>query len=235
MQAKRYVMVVTAMALIFCLGACGKKTGLEGKLVDGKGQGLAGVKVIAKQVQPIKGYEQFEAVSGADGSFKFGKLFPSSRYVLKPWSEKWTTTTSVTVESAPEGQTTLLPAPLAVRYTVSKDGVITDSATALEWVTGPERDTNYYEGMAWVNGCQIAGGGWRMPNRSELRSLYEKGSGEKNIDPSFHLNSGFVWAEPRDASSAWCFLFRSGDENWDTRVISFGGRQVFGVRSLPRR
>jgi len=65
-------MLVTA-----CLLGCGKKSGLEGKVVDGKGKPMAGVKVVAKQVQPIKGYEQFESTTGSDGGFKFGRLFPT--------------------------------------------------------------------------------------------------------------------------------------------------------------
>jgi hypothetical protein len=47
---------VLCLAVVFLLYGCGKKAGLEGKLVDGKGQPLSGVKVIANQVQPIKGY-----------------------------------------------------------------------------------------------------------------------------------------------------------------------------------
>lgn len=128
MQTRKWIVSVTALAMIVCLCACGKDTGLEGKVTDSKGQGVAGVRVIAKQVQPVKGYEQFEAVSSADGSFTFGKMSPSSKYVLEPVPESGTVAESVTADSGPEGQVTPLPDPLVVHRTVSKDGVVADSA-----------------------------------------------------------------------------------------------------------
>jgi uncharacterized protein YcfJ len=48
MQAKKWILAATALAVILCLFACGKKTGLEGKVIDGNGQGIAGVKVISR-------------------------------------------------------------------------------------------------------------------------------------------------------------------------------------------
>ena len=77
---KRFGLVVFIILMIFVVFGCGKKSGLEGKMLDGKGQPIAHVKIIAKQVQPIKGYEQFEATTGSDGSFSFTKLYPDSKY-----------------------------------------------------------------------------------------------------------------------------------------------------------
>ena len=130
MQTKRWIIAVTTLAMFLCLCACGKNTGLVGRVTDSNGQALAGVKVIAKQVQPVKGYEQFEAVSGADGSFKFAKLFPSSQYVLTTQPENGMTGESVTVNSGPDGQFTSLSAPLVVHSTVSKQGVAAQGTTA---------------------------------------------------------------------------------------------------------
>ena len=111
--------------------------------MDGKGQPLANVKVVASQVQPIKGYEQFEATTGSDGTFRFGKLFPSSEYALFPWSEAWAsmpmmtvqydptnlrvqfykggwiTDRKMTAQSGPEGETVILPAPMMVKSAVT--------------------------------------------------------------------------------------------------------------------
>ncbi len=140
--------VLLAFVSLLAIG-CGKKSGLEGKVVDGKGQPLANVKVVASQLQPIKGYEQFEANTGSDGIFRFGKLFPSSEYVLFPWSEAWsnmpmmtvqydptnlrahfykggwTTGQKMTVQSGPEGETLILPAPMTVKSAITTvEGVI---------------------------------------------------------------------------------------------------------------
>jgi len=214
---------------------------------------VAGVKITASQVQPIKGYEQFEAVTGADGSFALKGLFPSSAYVLKPWSDKWTTKAEAKVDSAPQGETAVLPQPLkiemafakkggskvldlatgAVRFEVSADGMITDGQTKLEWVVGPDKDTNYSQAMQWVASCALAGGGWRMPTRVELKTLYQQGVGERNIDPAFKITGTWVWAEPRDSSSAFSFHFYYGRDTANRRDFSVDAR-VFGVRSRPR-
>jgi hypothetical protein len=243
------LLMVCTMAFSF-----GKKTSaVEGKLVDWNNKPVAGVKITASQVQPIKGYEQFEAVTGGDGSFTLKGLFPSSAYVLKPWSDKWTTKAEAKVDSAPQGETAVLPQPMkiemafakkggskvldlatgAVRFEVSAEGMITDGQTKLEWVVGPDKDTNYAQAEQWVAGCQIAGGGWRMPTRVELKTLYQHGVGEWNRDPAFKTTGWLVWAEPRDSSLAWYFNFNFGDERCYLRDHSARHR-VFGVRSRPR-
>ena len=63
-------------------------TTVEDKVLDGKGQPFANLKIVAKQTQPMKGYEQFEATTGADGMFRFDKLFPASRYTVCPQAEE---------------------------------------------------------------------------------------------------------------------------------------------------
>lgn len=131
MQAKKCILTSAALAMIICVCACGKKTGVEGKVVDGKGQGVAGVKVVAKQVQPTKGNEQFEAESGSDGSFTFSKLHPSTRYIIEPIEEDGAIAENVTTSSGPEGQIVPLPEPVVIHYAVSKDGVVADSAEVI--------------------------------------------------------------------------------------------------------
>jgi hypothetical protein len=338
---------VLALVSLLAIG-CGKKSGLEGKVVDGKGQPIANVKVVASQVQPIKGYEQFEATTGSDGTFRFGKLFPSSEYALFPWSDDWAnmpmmtvqydptnlrvqfykggwiTDRKMTAQSGPEGETMILPAPMIVkqaittlegkvvngreqpfanikvvvkqvkpvkgyekfetttgadgmyrfeklfpdseydltlheddfnsrkatpktgmeeqavkisnhvRFLVSSDGVVRDSRTGLDWAVGPDRDTNYAQAEQWVANCRLAGGGWRMPMHQELKTLYQKGVGERNMDTSFKTTGWEVWAEPKDSSSACFFNFYGGLENWRNRDYSYNYRG-FGVRSRPRR
>ena len=140
---KRFGLVVLVVLMVVCCFGCGKKSGLEGKVVDGKGAPVANVKIIAKQVQPIKGYEQFEATTGADGSFSFKKLFPTSEYILFPWyedwteapmrtlryeankliarfnKEGWTTKNKMKVQTGPEGQTIILASPMVIQPCIS--------------------------------------------------------------------------------------------------------------------
>jgi len=140
---KKISLLIFIILTIFAFGGCEKKSGLEGKIINGQGKPMANVKIIAKQVQPIKGYEQFEAVTGSDGIFYFKKLFPTSEYVLFPlfddWSfvpqrtlqyeankltthlnkEGWITEDKLNVESGPEGQTLILKTPIAILPTAS--------------------------------------------------------------------------------------------------------------------
>jgi hypothetical protein len=130
-------------------------------------------------------------------------------------------------QSAVEGQK---GKPASQRYTVSPEGVINDAQTGLEWVVGPDRDLNHAQAVQWVASCSLAGGRWRMPTRHELKTLYQKGSGERNLDPAFKTTGWWVWAEARDSTSAWSFSFNHGCITWDARLNSTYGR-VFGVRS----
>ena len=80
------IVVLFLILMVLTLAGCGKNSGVEGKVVDGKGKPLSGVKLIAKQVEPIKGYERFETKTGSDGTFRFNKLYPFSGYILIPTS-----------------------------------------------------------------------------------------------------------------------------------------------------
>lgn len=122
----------------------------------------------------------------------------------------------------------------ATRFTVSAEGVIADSATGLEWIAGPDRDTNYNAAEQWVTDCKQVGGGWRMPTRAELKTLYQPGVGTRNMDPAFKISGWWVWGEPRDSSSAWAFRFNGGGDSSYFRDTSSTIR-VFGVRSRSRR
>ena len=118
------------------------------------------------------------------------------------------------------------------RYAVTKDGVIKDTQTGLEWYVGPDKDTNWYEANAWVNGLKVAGGGWRLPSRDELKGLYQQGVGDRNMDPGFKTSGCWVWSgKVKNVSSAWGFFFYFGSEPWYDR--SYADRfRVFAVRSL---
>jgi hypothetical protein len=114
-----------------CVVGCGKSSGLEGKVVDGKGKPIASLKVIANQAQPIKGYEQFETTTGADGKFSFGKLYPNSGYTLSVWHKNWTTKDTMGVRTAPEGETSLLKEALVVSQARNSAGKLVDPQTGL--------------------------------------------------------------------------------------------------------
>jgi len=135
------------------------------------------------------------------------------------------------------------------RFSRTADGVITDSQTNLQWLPGPDRDTSYYEAERWVPAQTVAGGGWRLPTREELRTLYDSSFGEnKNISPLIFKTSGdylWVWVEVRAGARSSPFPFYSGiefgrysDHSKDKQALAVYGdlsdsKRVFAVR--PRR
>ena len=106
------------------------------------------------------------------------------------------------------------------RFTKAANGVISDSATDLEWYVGPNGDTDLDQAKAWTRSLAVAGGGWRMPTLSELKALYQRGVGHHNIDPMFHTTGNLVWSGQeigqykRPDGVVGAFDFYSGQELW---------------------
>ena len=119
------------------------------------------------------------------------------------------------------------------------NGVVYDKNTGLEWIAGPDKDTSWNDAKKWVENLTVSGGGWRMPTRKELKTLYKKGAGERNMTPLLKTTGWWVWSgETKDSSSAWGFDFYNGYEEWSSRAIVYwGGRDSssigrgFAVRS----
>jgi len=204
------------MFLLFLIGllsfGCAKKSGIEGKVVDGKGQPIAGVKIIAKQVQPIKGYEQFETKTNSDGNFSFKGVYPASEYIVKAEGAA-----EEKIQSGPEGQISMLPSPIEVRFTVSSDGVIKDSKTGLQWAQDAGgQQMNWFQANDYVQNLKIGGySDWRLPSKEELESLISFSTGKginemgfKNVQPSGYWSSTTYAGLP---SFAWYVDFGSGD------------------------
>lgn len=113
-----------------------------------------------------------------------------------------------------------------IQFTAYDNGVVEDCITGLEWVAGPDEDTTWDEAVAWVESLSVDGGDWRMPAPEELKSLYEKNKGIRNMTGLLKTTGYFVWiAEHKD----WAFDFGFGDANWGTRKHSDDCR-VFAVR-----
>jgi hypothetical protein len=189
---------------------------------------MSGVKMIAKQVQPIKGYEHLETTTGSDGGFSFKGVFPSSDYTIAPWDQNWNTEAKINAQSGPEGQTSILPSPLVVRFTSTKDGVITDNKTGLQWAPDPGQAMNWDQATQYAQNLRLGGfSDWRLPTRVELREL-----GKGGEDPAFKLKECCGWSsELRDSSTAWFFTFSSGQENWSFRDNIYHSSRALAVRS----
>jgi hypothetical protein len=77
----------------------------------------------------------------------------------------------------------------------------------------------------------VAGGGWRLPDIKELKSLYQKGASSNNMDPIFQAPGVWVWSgQLHNEWSAWGFAFYNGQEGW--HALNYGyGRVALAVRS----
>ena len=126
--------------------------------------------------------------------------------------------------------------PKEERFTKDSSGVITDSRTGLQWYVGPDKDTNWYDAKKWVESLTLAGGGWRMPSRSELRGLYQKGTRRLTLAPIFKTTGWDVWSgEICGAPFAWLLTYTPlGGETCSSRSRDMNFR-VFAVRSAPKK
>ena len=92
-----------------------------------------------------------------------------------------------------------------------ENGVVKDTKTGLEWFAGPDRYTDWFEAQSWIQKLSVAAGGWRMPTRKELRSLYKKGVGIDNWTPLLKIHGWYVWSREQGHASliqiAWGFKF----------------------------
>jgi len=115
------------------------------------------------------------------------------------------------------------------RFIAYSNGVIYDKKSGLEWFIGPDRDITWGEAKSWVNELSAIGGGWHMPSRKELKTLFKKGV-ERSITPLIKTTGWWVWASEHDSSSsAWYFNFSRGYASWSSQLYSDGER-VFAVR-----
>jgi len=128
---------------------------------------------------------------------------------------------------------------LPVRDAGKKDGafilyatsVVKDTKTGLEWFTGPKRMMTWNEARTWVESLSADGGGWRMPTRKELKTLYKKGAGKYNITPLLNASGWRMWSgEKRFPLRAWAIYFVDGTEQLHDRSSPYGPR-VLAVRS----
>ena len=75
--------------------------------------------------------------------------------------------------------------------------------------------TFWEQAREWVDNLESSGGGWRMPGREELNTLYHLGDGVSNITPLLRNSGYWMWAGETAASSdRWVFSFSYGGEGW---------------------
>ena len=66
-------------------------------------------------------------------------------------------------------------------YTAYVNGIVRNTETGLEWVTGPKKRMTPAEGRDWAKGLTIDGGGWRIPTTDEMVALTKSCSGRQKV------------------------------------------------------
>ena len=125
-----------------------------------------------------------------------------------------------------ENYTAIFPQPVSDdgRFIAYDNDVVYDTKTGIEWFAGPDKKTDWNEAKKWVEGLSVAGGGWGMPTRNELKALYQKGVGTRNMTSLLKNTGDFVWSGEIILSSAWYFNFSKGYEDRRLRSTSYTGR-----------
>ena len=117
-------------------------------------------------------------------------------------------------------------------FIADSTGVVYDKITGIEWYAGPDKSTNWSEAKKWVENLSVAGSGWRMPTRKEIKTLYKRGAGTRNMTPLLKTSGWWVWSgETKGSSSAWAFAFIGGGREISSTRNSSNDRRVFAVRS----
>jgi len=126
------------------------------------------------------------------------------------------------------------------RFEKFASGVVRDTKSGLDWYAGPDKNIGWDDAKQWAAGLRVDGGGWRMPTRNELKSLYQKGSGSRNMTSLLETTGWLIWSgetgsqESRSFGSAeWALDFGNGSELLDRSDNSIYKRG-FAVRSTPK-
>jgi hypothetical protein len=129
------------------------------------------------------------------------------------------------------------------RFEKLGSGVVRDTKSGLDWYAGPDKNTDWNDAKQWAAGLRVDGGGWRMPKRTELKGLYQKGAGSRNMTPLLETTGWLVWSGETSTNIAssgggasldagWALDFDDGRDLLATRGDS-NYKRIFAVRSTP--
>lgn len=225
--ARRLLLVL--LISVFLFGCSGNKATTEGKLVDGKGQPIAGITVIFRQVQPTADSEQLEAKTGADGIFRLSGLISSSEYIITPVSDKWKTNVTMKITTGREGQIMVLTNPIVIRFNLLGNGIIIDTKTGLQWLIYTASDLKADNVLNIVKNIREGGfSDWRLPSKADILDLQEKlASPTAQSEAESARQTCCAWlAEPNSEKVEWEFYVDDGNELWSSNKMPPNDRVV---------
>lgn len=105
-----------------------------------------------------------------------------------------------------------------------------DPVTDLEWFVVRDIDTTWLKAEKLIK--SLGNNNWRMPIVSELKGLYKKGLGIRNMSPELNNTGWFVWSAQMDSKLddfAWGVYFDSGGGT-SSRCSNSYRKRAFAVR-----
>jgi len=119
------------------------------------------------------------------------------------------------------------------KFTIDSNGIIKDIQTGYEWIVGPDQDMTWDQADAWAKGLKIDSKDWRLPTKSEVATMHQKGAGTRNLDPVFQTSGWYIWTGSDDQSNAWSFYLYDGEavnylKNADKQ------RRAFAIKSAEK-
>lgn len=132
-------------------------------------------------------------------------------------------------------------------FSRSDGGVVTDSNSNLEWQDNYSDNSDVIKNDKWLaaisycNALDLDGGGWRLPNTNELRSLVDELRSSPAIDPVFQniLNSevaypSIYWSSTTVVARttyAWSREFETGTIGSNEKQNAYVGLNIRCVRA----
>lgn len=119
-------------------------------------------------------------------------------------------------------------------YVKYETGVVYDQKTGLEWVMGPDRGTDWESAAFWIDSLDTDGTGWRMPTMEELKTLYHKDRGTRNMTPLLPTTGWFLWSGQKKSLFILILDFKTGDQNefWCYGSCNLSNFRAVAVRSV---
>lgn len=117
------------------------------------------------------------------------------------------------------------------RYIKDRNGVVLDTETGLEWLANPDEMMRFSNARRWVLKLKVSGGGWRMPSKDELSTLFQKGMGDRNRTLLLDSKSWFGWIADGDGDDGWVMGFRHGAVYMSDEVSGRYDSSAFAVRA----
>lgn len=108
------------------------------------------------------------------------------------------------------------------RFERTKDSVILDTKTGLEWYPGVDANYSWPQATRWAAGLDVDGDGWRLPDKEELRTIAL--DTPPTPEPSLPClpapiakqweRGSIVWTSGTYRDHAWILPFSSGNGTW---------------------